>query len=76
MNVVRPLLNYTKKELEDYCVENELIFGVDETNFDLSYSRNKIRHEIVANMSNDEKDNFKNSICCRRSVVMCVIDIM
>ena len=34
MKVIRPLLNYTKKELETYCVDNKIIFGVDETNFD------------------------------------------
>ena len=38
MRVVRPLLDHTKKGLEDYCLDNKITFGVDETNFDLSYS--------------------------------------
>ena len=55
MNVVRPLLNYTKKDLEIYCDENNIQYGIDETNFDLNYSRNKIRYEIIDKMTNEEK---------------------
>lgn len=62
MKVIRPLLNYTKKELETYCVDNKIIFGVDETNFDLTYSRNKIRHEVISKMSEEEKDKLIKEI--------------
>lgn len=62
MRVLRPLLNYTKKELEEYCLKNNIKFGVDETNFDLSYSRNKIRHEIVEKMSIEEKNKMIEEI--------------
>ena len=62
MNVERIILSYTKKELEQYCLDNGITFGVDETNFDLSYSRNKIRHEIIAKMSEEEKDAIINEI--------------
>ena len=57
MNVVRPLLNYTKKELEEYCYNHDIVYGVDETNFDLTYSRNKLRHEVISKMSESEKDD-------------------
>lgn len=56
MRVVRPLLNYTKGELELYCKKNNIEFGIDETNFDLNYSRNKIRHEFIENLSNEDKN--------------------
>ena len=62
MRVLRHLLNYTKKELEEYCLKNNIKFGVDETNFDLSYSRNKIRHEIVEKMTIEEKDRVIEEI--------------
>lgn len=62
MKVVRPLLNYTKKQLEDYCFENSLVFGIDETNFDLSYSRNQIRHEIINKMDDNEKEKLLKEI--------------
>lgn len=62
MRVVRPLLGYSKKELEQYCHLNHINYGVDETNFDLTYSRNKIRHEVISNMSEKEKDEVINEI--------------
>ena len=62
MRVVRPLLNYTKKDLEEYCLKNNLRYGVDETNFDLNYSRNKIRHEVISKMSEEEKDKIVKEV--------------
>ena len=48
------MLEYTKKQLEEYCLKNGIEYGVDETNYDLSYSRNKLRANIVNNMSEKE----------------------
>lgn len=62
MKVIRPLLKYSKQELEDYCINKKIQFGVDETNFDLTYARNKIRHEILANMSDLKKDEIINEL--------------
>ena len=42
MKVVRPLLEYSKKDLEEYCNKHGIVFGVDETNYDLNYSRNNL----------------------------------
>ena len=45
--VVRPLLAVTRKQIEDYCAENEIEFVRDSTNEDLTVSRNRIRHEVI-----------------------------
>ncbi len=45
--VVRPLLNVTRKEVERYCAENGLDFVADSSNADVSYSRNRLRLEVV-----------------------------
>ena len=62
MKVVRPLLDKSNKELEDYCKNLEIEYGVDETNYDLNYSRNRIRHNIVSNMSEIEKEQLLKEI--------------
>ena len=62
MRLVRPLLGYTKKELEDYCLDNNLLFGVDETNFDLSYTRNRIRCEIINKMTSSQVEKILEEI--------------
>ena len=56
MKVVRPLLEYSKKDLEEYCNKHDIVFGVDETNYDLNYSRNNLRASIINSMSEHEKD--------------------
>ncbi|MCM1043311.1 MAG: tRNA lysidine(34) synthetase TilS [Corallococcus sp.] len=48
---LRPLLDYTKRQLEDYCLSNGIPFVVDETNADLDYMRNYVRHEILPRLS-------------------------
>ena len=62
MRVIRPLLNYSKAQLEEYCKERNIEYGIDETNFDLKYSRNKLRHEVVSKMKEEEKDKIVKEV--------------
>ena len=43
----RPLLCCTREEIEDYCIRNRVPYAVDETNFDMQYTRNRVRHEVL-----------------------------
>ncbi len=46
-NIIRPLIYCTRKEIEGYCLENNLHFVTDSTNLCDDYTRNKIRHKIL-----------------------------
>ena len=46
-NIIRPLLFVTRGEIEQYLLENEIFYQEDETNQDIIYARNKVRHEIL-----------------------------
>ncbi len=46
-NIIRPLLNCSRIEIEGYCRENNLEFVTDSTNLNVEYTRNKIRHLIM-----------------------------
>ena len=46
-NVIRPLMFAYRSEIEDYQKENKLDFREDESNKEVIYMRNKIRHEII-----------------------------
>lgn len=46
-NVIRPLIDCTRAEIEAYCAENSIKFVTDETNFDDVYSRNRIRLNVI-----------------------------
>ena len=45
--IVRPLIEISRTQIEEYIKNNHLDFVNDSTNNDLEYKRNRIRHEIV-----------------------------
>ncbi len=54
MKLNRPLLNYSKEDLIKYCQENQIEYGIDESNLENAYQRNLIRNIFVDKMSKDE----------------------
>lgn len=46
-NIIRPLLEAEKPEIERYCFEHGYDFVVDKTNNETIYTRNKIRLELL-----------------------------
>lgn len=54
--IYRPLLNYRKKELEEYCIQNHIAYGIDESNLQNDYQRNQIRHSMVEKMDELEME--------------------
>lgn len=62
VKVYRPLLSYTKDDLVNYCNENNIEYGIDESNLEDHYTRNKIRHSIIDKMSLKEKKNLYSEI--------------
>lgn len=55
-NVVRPLLPFTKSEIRKYVRENDIPFVQDETNADVTFSRNFIRHQVLEPWIRQEAD--------------------
>ena len=51
-NIVRPILNLTRNDIEDYCKQNNLEYVTDSTNLTLDYTRNKIRHIVIPELRN------------------------
>ena len=45
--VVRPMLAVTRGEVEAYLTEHNVPHVEDETNTDLAYTRNKVRHQLL-----------------------------
>lgn len=45
--IVRPLIEASRKEILDYISENNLSYIVDESNADMKYLRNRIRHDLI-----------------------------
>lgn len=47
VDLIRPLLDIPRAEIEAYCLENNLQPRVDETNFDTGILRNRLRHNVI-----------------------------
>lgn len=46
-NIVRPMLGVTREEIQTYLTEHAIPYVEDETNNDLTYTRNRIRHQLI-----------------------------
>ncbi|MEG0775575.1 tRNA lysidine(34) synthetase TilS [Clostridium sp.] len=55
---IRPLINTSRKEIEEYCSRNSLPVRIDKTNFESIYARNKVRLELIPYI----EENFNTDI--------------
>ncbi len=46
-NIIRPLLCFSRKDIENYLNENHIKYCIDKTNLTDDYTRNKIRNHIL-----------------------------
>ena len=49
LNIHRPLVKYSKKQIKTYAGKNKLIWFEDRSNFELDYTRNKVRSYLSSN---------------------------
>jgi len=61
-NIVRPLLDTWRSEVEAYIRENRLSFRVDESNLNLAYTRNRVRHELIPLLEKHYNPRVKNAL--------------
>ena len=47
ISLIRPMLNFPRSLIESYCTEHGLAYRTDESNMDTTYTRNRIRHEVI-----------------------------
>ena len=46
-NIVRPLLPFTRNNIEQFTIDNQISWREDQSNQSTKYVRNKIRHQVV-----------------------------
>ncbi len=59
--VIRPILNFSRKDIEEYCIKHELYPNNDSSNANTKYARNNIRHNIMPAIKNINP-NIENSL--------------
>lgn len=61
LKVIRPLLNLSRKEIEDYNIKFDLNAKTDKSNLEDDYKRNRIRHHIIP-LIKQENTNFLETL--------------
>lgn len=59
--IYRPLLNISKKKLQEYLDKNSLKYFIDSSNFDTKYKRNYFRKEFANRFLDEFESGVKNS---------------
>ena len=49
--LIRPLLNMAKADIVAFCEAHQISYVTDDTNQDISYSRNRIRHKVIPQLA-------------------------
>ena len=58
--IVRPLLSLTKEEIIKYNKDNKIKYYIDNTNNDITYTRNRIRKNILPLLKKENKNIHKS----------------
>ena len=59
---IRPLIECERYEIENYCKEKNLNPRIDKTNFDNTYTRNKIRNVVIPYIKEEFNPNIVNTL--------------
>ena len=60
--IIRPLMDVSRKEIEEYCDAEKLDPVIDHTNNEAVYSRNRIRLELIPYLEDGYNDNIKDTL--------------
>jgi tRNA(Ile)-lysidine synthase len=47
VRLIRPMLEFTRKQIEGYVMRNRIPYRTDSSNMSVEYRRNRIRHEVM-----------------------------
>lgn len=67
-NIIRPLLDVSRAEITQYLIENGIIWREDSTNAQLHYTRNKIRHSVLASFEKVQPGAVEKIVSCAKSL--------
>lgn len=56
---IRPLMGFTRQQIETFLTSKGLVPRHDSTNADIRYLRNRIRHELIPRLESDYNPNIR-----------------
>ncbi len=61
-NIIRPLIDATRAEIEEYASENDIAYMTDSSNLKTVYLRNKVRLELLPHLKENYNANIMSSL--------------
>lgn len=61
-NIIRPIINCERADIEKYCEEQNLNPRIDESNFENIYNRNKIRNIVIPYIQKEFNPNIVKTL--------------
>ncbi|MFC1622826.1 tRNA lysidine(34) synthetase TilS [Patescibacteria group bacterium] len=68
-SIIRPLLSTSRKDIISYIKKEELPYGIDITNKDPKFLRNKFRHDLIPYLEKNYNPNIKQLLSRTASIV-------
>ena len=56
--IIRPIIEVERQNIEEYCKQNNLEARIDKSNFDNTYTRNKIRNVVIPYIKEEFNPNI------------------
>ncbi len=60
--IIRPLIEISRREIEQYLKTHKISFRQDKTNFDTKYFRNRIRHRLLPFLEKEFSGEIKKTL--------------
>lgn len=67
--IIRPLLSVTRKEIEEYCQNSQLVPRIDSTNVEPYYLRNRIRLQLLPELMEKFNPAIKDALCKSAEII-------
>jgi len=61
-NIIRPLIDVSRDEIEKYLAERNITYRTDSTNLEDDYTRNRIRHNVLPLLENEVNEGAVSNI--------------
>lgn len=61
--IIRPMLETTREEIEQFLLQNQIAFLIDSTNLKNNYLRNKIKNKLIPSLENEFNPSIIRTLC-------------
>ncbi len=74
--VIRPLIEVTRNEIESYLKRRKISFRIDSTNLENIYFRNRVRNKLIPYLEKEYNSNIKKVLANMAQIVSCDYDYL